>query len=293
MPDNSKEEEPSTAETTELLGRLNHWHPGVRKEARKELRGKTPAEILALMQAESARRLRQQISVNKASVSAYLGASALCFAGALFRQMAPTLIGLLVAIVGLSVQIALTRQSHARSAIAKALETRTEPAFLFAALEALANGQNSQVLVRRLFTTGMGPTEGLLVPTIKRLLPTLRADQAALMTAEQRAALYAPLNEPYFDPQLTIALLRALEQVGDYTALATVRKLASARATNIDRVRVKQMAERCLPALERAEVRAIPGGTLLRPASSAEEELLRPAGSGVSEEAVLVRPFNR
>jgi hypothetical protein len=62
--------------------------------------------------------------------------------------------------------------------------------------------------------------EGALI----RLLPQMRADQADLLNAEQRACLYRVMNGK--NPELTIAILKGLEQIGDEKALPIVQKLA-------------------------------------------------------------------
>ena len=128
-----------------------------------------------------------------------------------------------------------------------------------------------------------------------RLLPRLKTSDAHLLNPEQRQILYKRLTvgnvRAEFD--LIMAILKALEQVGDLSAVGYVQKLSQARAITSAQMRVVQAAQDCLPyLLKKAEanqssqylLRASYAedhnpATLLRPArddSVAPEELLRP-----------------
>jgi hypothetical protein len=128
-----------------------------------------------------------------------------------------------------------------------------------------------------------------------RLLPRLKTSDAHLLNPDQRQILYKrlTLGNVRAEYELIMATLKALEQVGDVSAVGYVQKLSQARATTSAQVRVVQAAQDCLPyLLKRAEsnqssqylLRASYSeehnpATLLRPArddSVAPEELLRP-----------------
>lgn len=128
-----------------------------------------------------------------------------------------------------------------------------------------------------------------------RLLPRLKTSDAHLLNPDQRHILYKrlTLGNVRTEYDLIIATLKALEQVGDLSAVGYVQKLSQARAVTSAQVRVVQAAQDCLPyLLKRAEanqssqylLRASYSeehnpATLLRPArddSVAPEELLRP-----------------
>lgn len=112
-----------------------------------------------------------------------------------------------------------------------------------------------------------------------RLLPRLQASDAVLFTTEQRNRLYRALNSP--DVEFVLAILKALEQIGDAKALPYVEKLASGGDAANGEERVRRAAQACLPYLRERAERETP--TLLRAASvveSAPNSLLRPAAAG-------------
>jgi hypothetical protein len=98
----------------------------------------------------------------------------------------------------------------------------------------------------------------------------------------------------FFSPSLSIALLQAIEKVGDGRALPEVERVANTEAVNEHHERIRAAAERCLTVLrERVEQERL-GHTLLRPASAPDTPavtLLRPAqGPGESDPERLLRP---
>jgi hypothetical protein len=134
---------------------------------------------------------------------------------------------------------------------------------------------------------------------LKRLLPQLRASDAHLLTRAQRACLYRCLTMSRVgrDGPLILAILQALQQVGDAAAIPHVRRLAESKVLSPMQRKVRAAAEDCLPYLEvqASQQRAsqtllrasgqekLPAGDLLRPAESANvttpQELMRPAES--------------
>ena len=128
-----------------------------------------------------------------------------------------------------------------------------------------------------------------------RLLPRLQSSDAALLTPNSRASLNRALNGT--NETLTLAILKAYEQVGDEAALPFVERLA-AQGTNGKRTRhtssarVADAAQGCLGYLRvRVEYQQA-GKTLLRGASAldiAPDTLLRPAQETASDPAYLLR----
>ena len=125
-----------------------------------------------------------------------------------------------------------------------------------------------------------------LLVALTELLPQMKASDAGLLTKGQRRLLNATLKSGFsdkFDPVLTInyrlAILKALEQVGDASAIPVVEHLANGRARTASQKALKAAAQECLPLL-----RVNFGGveatkTLLRasaPENAAPETLLRP-----------------
>jgi hypothetical protein len=116
-----------------------------------------------------------------------------------------------------------------------------------------------------------------------RLLPRVRASDAAYIDAEQMSALLALADSE--DPQMQLALLAALEQVGDERALSVVQDLAVNASTA-----VRNRAIECLPALEARTQRVREQSTLLRGVSAPHsaiqsEQLLRPTLSSPTDAA--------
>jgi hypothetical protein len=128
-----------------------------------------------------------------------------------------------------------------------------------------------------------------------RLLPRLRASDAGLLSAEQRSYLYRALNGK--NEELILAILQALEQVGEGAAFPFVKRLAEGKGRAESSIRVLKTAQECLPFLwqkaanERASNELLraggrpdtPADILLRPAAgvadSAQDLLLRASGS--------------
>lgn len=137
---------------------------------------------------------------------------------------------------------------------------------------------------------------------LKNILPRLQARDAAHITPEGMEALIALLRMA--DASLGVAILKALEQVGDARAIPTVERLAEspkrrrAWAVYLDaetpQERLREAAAACLPYLRtRAEQERL-RNTLLRPAQgpdSPADILLRPASAAPSTpEEQLLRP---
>lgn len=131
---------------------------------------------------------------------------------------------------------------------------------------------------------------------LTRLLPMMKASDAHVLTTYQRQCLYALLQRgnACAHPEAAIALLRALEQIGDVAAIRPVRDLASMPETSARAAAVRRAAHECLPALLECARRNTDPQVLLRPAGAPTDEadlLLRPLEAGVhGDERLLVRP---
>jgi hypothetical protein len=128
-----------------------------------------------------------------------------------------------------------------------------------------------------------------------QLLPKMRASDAGLLTASQRGCLYRLLKPENAEEteELLLAILTALEQVGDEKAVPYVQSLANHFPATVAQKRVTDAAIQCLPYLEERVQQNRFSQTLLR-SSQAEEVgadvLLRPAQGGVdTDPQVLLR----
>jgi len=116
-------------------------------------------------------------------------------------------------------------------------------------------------------------------------LPTLKVSDHARFSPETIQALLQALGD--IDTPLILAILKALEQIGDERAVERVERLARTAKSR----EVRQAAEECLPALRASASNVRLANTLLRPAESPPDAtLLRPAGAGGAETATLLRP---
>ncbi|HLK60665.1 MAG TPA: hypothetical protein VKU00_29145 [Chthonomonadaceae bacterium] len=124
-----------------------------------------------------------------------------------------------------------------------------------------------------------------------RLLPKLQSSDADLLSAEQRGSLYRALNGQ--DTQLSLAILKAFQQVGDLHALPVVEKLARGEGRTAQNIELQQAAQECLPFLIARIENEREQHQLLRASGSsaaAPDTLLRPAsGAGQAEAHELLR----
>lgn len=129
-----------------------------------------------------------------------------------------------------------------------------------------------------------------------RLLPRLQASDAALLHTGQRTSLYRYLKmrNAHRDADFLVTILKALEQVGDASALPPVQRLAEGAAHTYNQRRVRRQARECLPYLEARAEQQRASQTLLRASSAgatSPQMLLRPAtGSNNAEPQQLLRP---
>jgi hypothetical protein len=146
-----------------------------------------------------------------------------------------------------------------------------------------------------------------MVAACKSLLLRVRTDQEVLLDREQMRMLLALLESQSWNIQFQLAILKALEQIGDETAVPIVEKLASGRQhtrgmTMMERWlagrpepdAVMLAAQECLPFLHLRAQRRQAAQTLLRASANSEalapEMLLRPATAVESAPEQLLRP---
>ncbi|HZO87572.1 MAG TPA: hypothetical protein VFB38_04475 [Chthonomonadaceae bacterium] len=127
-----------------------------------------------------------------------------------------------------------------------------------------------------------GEIRAIVMHALTRLLPRLKASDAALLSAEQRACLYRMLKMSYARAQadFILAVLKALEQVGDAAAVPYVARLANSVPHSARQRRVREAAIECLPYLQDRAQQSQMRQTLLRASNvsgTAPEVLLRPA----------------
>ncbi|HLK58533.1 MAG TPA: hypothetical protein VKU00_18330 [Chthonomonadaceae bacterium] len=120
-----------------------------------------------------------------------------------------------------------------------------------------------------------------------KLLPRVLASHASSINADQMNALLSIAYRE--DEDLKLALLQALEQIGDVRAIPAVREMQLYGS-----FQVREQAARCMPFLEERVRRSRESVTLLRAAdinATAPEELLRPATDQVdTPPEQLLRP---
>lgn len=112
---------------------------------------------------------------------------------------------------------------------------------------------------------------------LTRLLPLLRTSDTNLVNAKQREWLYRQLEESKitYHADLLLAILKALEQIGDEKALHSVEALIRRAASDSP---VATAAHDCLPSLKQRVQEQLNAGMLLRAASNdSPETLLHPA----------------
>lgn len=117
------------------------------------------------------------------------------------------------------------------------------------------------------------------------LLPTLRADDADLLTEDQREVLRKMLISERDAPELQIALLTAFEQIGDWRCVPAVEKLIQ----RTENTKVRKAAGECLPYLTEIAEKQKVSQSLLRasdaPTEQEPETLLRAASGTETRES--------
>ena len=131
-----------------------------------------------------------------------------------------------------------------------------------------------------------GKAQNAIGAALTRLLPMLKANEVALLPYEEQTLLARRLTRRTIRtrPEFGIAMLKALEQVGDGRLAPVVQKLADSRPTTASERRVRFAAVSCLPFLLDREEQKHSSGTLLRSAAlgpATDANLLLPAAGRV------------
>ncbi|MCW3099201.1 MAG: hypothetical protein JWL77_4819 [Chthonomonadaceae bacterium] len=119
-----------------------------------------------------------------------------------------------------------------------------------------------------------------ILTVLTQLLPQLQADEVRLLQPSHRsqmrnALLFGDLRHEH---EYLIAVLKALEQIGDNEDLVCVTRLAIGQSESWQERQVREAARACLPPLREHVDQEKQRGLLLRPAFAvAPEELLHPA----------------
>ncbi|HLK56572.1 MAG TPA: hypothetical protein VKU00_08410 [Chthonomonadaceae bacterium] len=137
-------------------------------------------------------------------------------------------------------------------------------------------------------------TQAVAKVALTRLLPKLRASDARLLNAHQRGCLHRMLkmSNAVRDRDLLLAILKALQQVGDAMSVPYVQRLANSITLIPSQKQIRQVAEECLPWLTDRAAQKRASDTLLRAAASDPEDtavLLRPVGHSPTEPQQLLR----
>jgi hypothetical protein len=171
--------------------------------------------------------------------------------------------------------------------VAALIADMDDPRFLGPILAILGEPSFSEEQVSRWWKPNMEAA-------LKRILPNVRADHAPDLNDQQRSMLITLLAMPYVDVDLTLATLKALEQIGGAAAIPVVADLAAARAITPKTRRVREAALDCLTCLRDQAERAKLSRSLLRPAHETTQTLLRPVAEAPPDPRVeqLLRPHH-
>ena len=134
-----------------------------------------------------------------------------------------------------------------------------------------------------------GYVQSSMVGALTKMLKRVNVSHKALLTREQMQILLSVLQHPHTDRALTLAILRALQQIGDASAIPAVERLARSKFD------VRSEAEECLEYLRNQADQKRQAQTLLRASDSAiatrPEHMLRPANPEIdAAPEQLLRP---
>jgi len=148
--------------------------------------------------------------------------------------------------------------------------------------------------IKALGSLESGPTR-VAGQALAALLPRLKASDSALVSSDDQHLLCRELERipatysSEFNADLAIAIIRALEQIGDADAIPYVERIAD----NVDCVRsqrpIREAAIECLPGLLMRAEAGKAGRTLLRPVETDPGLLLRAAGGSDADASQLLR----
>ncbi len=275
--------------TKELLNRLASWKPSVRESAIEQAKQLEPDALLALMQ-QGRRRLQRRQRFRWLIFGIYffggiIAAHILGREGLLIGKYIDRLVPFIIVF-----NIVALEMSHLNSSLIEVLEDVSEVVFIpHLVLLLSGNGYAFSRQVQQVQTT------------LTHIMLHLNREQADALTLSERQTLLKPLRQSLSADKrgkvlvgYVVAMLKALEQIGDQREAGLVEQLAAIPIrTDTDR-QIQQAAIECLPYLQiRAEEQRLQT-TLLRPtataASDTGNDLLRaavPATSAAPPEQLL------
>jgi hypothetical protein len=285
----------------ELMDRMNSKQPALRRAAVQAALALPPEQLLELIEMESrryphwlqrgGRRLLGGIAILALTPCIiYWGLRMDRYSAAIMT------LGILIC-AGLAALIDGSSRLQARTELTEVMLDRANLSLLVpivAMLQIRPVGRTEKRLRRTL--------QGIL----KHILARVHAQDGAHLSRAQRDALNRLLTKPLEDPELTLCVLKALQQAGDATALPYVQRLADLpvplRWRQPDKrhkceyvAEIRWTAATCLPFLSAQQEQTRQALTLLRPAEAQTvlpETLLRPASAANTEVSPeqLLRP---
>src|SRR5258708_17951514 len=148
----------------------------------------------------------------------------------------------------------VTAASVAQKNAARALALFDDPKVVGALAEALDyNDQDVETVARE---------------TLIRNLPRLKASDGEYLNSDQRKCLHKVILKPDKDIKLGMAILTALDQVGDDRDVLAVRRLAEGEAATANQKKLGDGALDILPDFEERSERAKAAQILLRAVSA-------------------------
>lgn len=273
----------------DLMRRLVSHKLPVREQARRELEQMDVSTLLALMAQQRRLRNRRLIQV---AIAGLINVGLLPLLALWMHSPSVFLFWSMFTTMLAGVAVAFTQTQKALAMVLAQKQDLNAIGALISALE--MRDEELQRTVR---------------PVLIRLLPRLRAQDASLLTKEERRILRQFLEGTLFgrefgrprgseeETALILAALKALEQVGDSSFLPVVTQWKNGQKRGSEE-QIRKAAEDCLPYLEIASANrqaememlrasapdpALEAGVLLRPASDSggvsDENLLRPSSS--------------
>lgn len=258
-----------TGSLKSLLGRMDSFRSSVREAAVREARALPPEPLAELILLESRSYRRSQVRSGFLVLALLLSYGLVSLLHKSVWAIVAVTLYIITWVFYVGMLLFVPRRAH--RGVATLLDRIDDPRLLDVVLS-MATGDPNESDVRK---SGRA--------ALKRLLPKLRADQKEGLPPQFSHRLLSLLQSPYEDVGLTLALLKALEQIGDESALSAVERLTNEPGATANMKRVREAARDCLPFLHEHIRQTQQAQTLLRAsdstANAAPETLLRPASA--------------
>jgi hypothetical protein len=239
-----------------LLRNLNSLNRSVRQQAVEEVRALSPEALFALVQAEDAhskaraKRARRQALFGTAIWAILFFLNYLYLS---YYQESPShgffeivaLLSFLVPCCLVAHNNYARRRTTARCQLAKVIEPIQDARFLLSVVSMLNREELTVSGLRRPFTSLSCPFKTSLRSALKRLLPLLDQEKVTNLADRHKETLCMVLQEPFFDPELSICILRLFERIGYTAALPTLEPLCASRTVHPSRWPVVDVAREC------------------------------------------------